>query len=508
MNEKVTLSQTSIEAKVDGRVVVVSGPFIPLGVASGNSGQGPKGDKGDTGLPGPKGDKGDKGDRGPQGIPGPKGDQGDPGPKGEQGDTGAVGPRGQKGDKGDPGAKGDQGVQGVQGLKGDQGEPGPKGDQGVPGEPGLRGQKGDKGDPGPRGDIGPQGYPGIKGDQGEIGSKGDRGDPGPKGDKGDKGDPGPKGDQGLIGPPGPIGLTGSSHNRLDNSSFWFNQRGLTSVGDDQYGFDRWYILTESGQVSISSLQDPETGAVSGIRLINPDITPKRIGLAQIIEGRHCKDLRGKQVALSGRVRGSVGIDYAILEWRGAEDAVISDVVNAWNNPTISPGNFFLGANLVVRDHQITATDTQNFISLTQGNAPVILGTDYNNIIIVFWGDAPVVQNGYIDFNRLQFEEGSPGNYNSSNLVAEFSRCCRYYWRSWIEALGGAFVSIGRYVNFPTPMRITPSVVISYRGSGFNTATTASVTDLTVNGALISATYTGGSGGHAYMRYDGEFNAEL
>ncbi|MBV9703676.1 MAG: DUF2793 domain-containing protein, partial [Methylobacteriaceae bacterium] len=94
-------------------------------------------------------------------------------------------------------------------------------------------------------------------------------------------------------------------NRLLNATFTLNQRSATSAASGAYGFDRWYVLTETGNVNLSGLTDPETGAIAGIRLTQPDASAKRIGLGQAIESANLRDLRSAAAILSGRARLSV-----------------------------------------------------------------------------------------------------------------------------------------------------------------------------------------------------------
>src|SRR6185312_15098017 len=49
----------------------------------------------------------------------------------------------------------------------------------------------------------------------------------------------------LVSPDTPAPL---ADNLLGNGGFAINQRGRSTVGDGDYDFDRWYVLTESGQV--------------------------------------------------------------------------------------------------------------------------------------------------------------------------------------------------------------------------------------------------------------------
>ncbi|HWA21133.1 MAG TPA: DUF2793 domain-containing protein, partial [Caulobacterales bacterium] len=154
--------------------------------------------------------------------------------------------------------------------------------------------------------------------------------------------------------------SGALRNRLHNAAFAVNQRGLTSAGDDAYCFDRWYVLTESGNVTVAALSHPEAGRISAIRLTQPDATAKRIGLAQIVESAHVADLRSLAVAMAARVRCSAAqaVRMAILEWTGTADSVISDVVNNWASGSYTAGGFFIaGVNVIAAGAATPAANT-------------------------------------------------------------------------------------------------------------------------------------------------------
>jgi hypothetical protein len=42
---------------------------------------------------------------------------------------------------------------------------------------------------------------------------------------------------------------------------------------------------------------------------------------------------------------STTLRYAIIEWTGTANSVTRDVVNDWNNPSFSSGNFFKAASV-------------------------------------------------------------------------------------------------------------------------------------------------------------------
>lgn len=265
-----------------------------------------------------------------------------------------------------------------------------------------------------------------------------------------------------------------------NGNFEINQRGATSVADDAYCFDRFYVLTESGNVTISALTDPEAGAPWGVRLTQPDASPKRIGLATIIESKDCRWLRSAAAALAARVKLSTGanIRYAILEHTGTADSVTSDVVSNWASATFTPSNFFIaGVNVLqtgtVAPGAATWGDIENYGA---GGAAM------NNLIGFVWTESAVAQNVTLDFSRFDLLPGAiqlPRVYRANELP----RCQRYYEKSFPMATAPA-QNTGLYgpalyanvvangtglamAHFKVTKRTTPGIFTTYNPAAAN-----------------------------------------
>lgn len=215
-------------------------------------------------------------------------------------------------------------------------------------------------------------------------------------------------------------------NRLINGCTRVNQRAVTSAADDTYIHDRWYTLTSTGNVGISTLADVEDGTPSMIRLTQPDVTAKRIGMAQIVESANCKDLRGKQVTFRlGRFRCSSAqaIRWAILEWTGTADTVTSDVVADWTSASYTSGGFFSGTTLTVAG---VGTMTPGAETLTTGDKlTATISSSMNNLIVMIWTEGTLVQNGTLDLCRMQLENGSQATeFEQRPITIEEQLCCR------------------------------------------------------------------------------------
>lgn len=268
-------------------------------------------------------------------------------------------------------------------------------------------------------------------------------------------------------------------NRLINGGFAINQRAASSSADDTYCLDRWYVLTQSGAVAASQLADPENGAPFALRLTQSQASAQRIGVAQIIESANCRDLRGALATLAGRVRRSDGGDVrcAVLEWTGAADAVVSDVVNDWTSASYSAGGFFNAANLNVLAVGETATSAAVWAKLTALSAT--FGASVNNIIIVVWSEGTMAQNATFDLNRMQFEAGgSPTPFEHRPFSVERSMCMRYFEKSfrdatepaqnvgavtgerfWLASIAGAGTQQGHDTRFQASKRVIPTMTL-------------------------------------------------
>lgn len=244
------------------------------------------------------------------------------------------------------------------------------------------------------------------------------------------------------------------------------QRNVAATADDVYFADRWYALTELGNVTPSVLTDPEPGYPFGTRLTQSNATAQRFGFAQIIEGRNCKHLRGWSGVLGARVRasGSQTIRYAILGWTGTEDAVTSDVVSNWSSASFTAGGFFKSTNLSVLAVGSQAVTANTWTSLP--NVFALMGTSFNNVIVMIWTESAQAQNFTLDCDWVQFERGSVLTPPDWRGTAELALCQRYALKiggatanNSIAAFGtGANATTAAMFYYPqTSFRATPSL---------------------------------------------------
>lgn len=265
------------------------------------------------------------------------------------------------------------------------------------------------------------------------------------------------------------------------------QRGVAATSNDVYFADRWYALTELGNVTPSVMTDPESGYPFGTRLTQSNATAQRFGFAQIIEGRNCKHLRGWSGVLGARVRasGSQTIRYAILGWTGTEDTVTSDVVNNWSSASFTAGGFFISSNLSVLAVGSQAVTANTWTSLPDLFAS--MGTSFNNIIVMVWTESAQAQNFTLDWDWVQFERGSVLTPPDWRGTAELALCRRYALK-----LGGATANIS-IAAFGTGANTTNATLFYYPQTSFRaTPSLASWDSLVIddtNGQILISALT-------------------
>lgn len=300
-------------------------------------------------------------------------------------------------------------------------------------------------------------------------------------------------------------------NPLINPAFAINQRAAASNADDTYAHDRWYVLTQTGAIAVSTVTAAEDGTPYMARLTQSQASAQRMGYAQIIEGINCKHLRGKQVTFNfERIRcsSSQAIRFAVLEWTGTEDAVTSDVVLDWTSGSYTAGGFFLASNLVVSG---VAAQTPAAATLANGTAlTVTLGSTFNNLIVFAWTEGTAAQNVTLDLAKAQINQGAVApTFQHPLMGSELALCQRYCYVGRYPSgsqtpvcYGQAGTATVAYVDhqLPVPMRSRPTGLTVSAAGDFQlwNATTGTLTCTAVayayssdNIVTISATVASG-----------------
>lgn len=242
-------------------------------------------------------------------------------------------------------------------------------------------------------------------------------------------------------------LCGLAGDVLINGDGMINERGSASgIADDTYDCDRWYTLTQTGTIAYSQLTDVADNVPFMMRMTQSQASAQRMGRAQIIEGKHCKWLRGQQVtlALRHKISSAANIRMAILEWTGTEDTVTSDVINSWTNGTYTAGNFFNSTTLTVRAVSAAISSTT---SLAEVTLTATLGSTFNNLIVVIWTEGTAAQNVTLDLAAKFAPGAAAGPWNKRDYGMERRLCARYFQRFRWDSDGVGTIPGGiGYVN--------------------------------------------------------------
>lgn len=318
-------------------------------------------------------------------------------------------------------------------------------------------------------------------------------------------------------------------NRLINGGMQVWQRRTASVGDDAYGFDRWNNLAQTAATTLSQLTDVENTTLYMMRITQGQASAQRFGTEQIIESVNCRDLRGQVVTLSARVRcsNSTTLRYALIEWTGTADTVTSDFVNNWTSSTYTAGNFFTSTSTTVTTTGSTALTANTLTTVTLSGT---VGSSMNNLVVMFWTDSTQAQNSTLDVGKVQIEIGSTATvFERRSFNDEIELCKRYYQKSFvyetepIEAnarqlnlIGAAYGTAnitGLSIPITPEMRSAPTAValkssisattaqwawLKTDGSGWNTATSTSISSSDRKFLAFSLGVSAAVGGTAYI----------
>lgn len=228
-----------------------------------------------------------------------------------------------------------------------------------------------------------------------------------------------------------------------------------AVGDDAYGLhDRWYVLSQSGNVTPSTLSDVVDGVPQMIRLTNSHGSSQRVGYAQIVSSDVARRFRGKRLTahIKGRSSASTGIRVSVLSWSGTADTITSDVVNNWTSTTFTEGNFFTNPSglsvLFAVNGALAAVDT--LYDLTASHWLADVPSDCNNLVFFVHSNATIAASATMDF-RIQIEEGaqaSPFDLRAPHVERLLAR--RRIQRKTVNSINGTiFVPLDEMAATPT-----------------------------------------------------------
>lgn len=264
----------------------------------------------------------------------------------------------------------------------------------------------------------------------------------------------------LLNPVISASVSGGA-NILLNPGFTYLQRLAASIlanANDSYGIDCWYLLS-NGNVDVVQQVAQENGQPNNVALSR--VTGTKTAQAQIVESKSSTFYRGKQLTLSARAlsAGNFVLRYAILEWTGTADSVTSDVVNNWASTTYTPGNFFLGSNLVVAGVGTTQLSSA-WTAITPLTATI--SSVCNNLIVMFWLDGTVGVGQGFSLGSTKLEMGvtaSPFVLPSQGDI--IASCQRYLYsitsNTTNDILAHGFCTGTVVASFGIPLPVIPRV---------------------------------------------------
>lgn len=259
-------------------------------------------------------------------------------------------------------------------------------------------------------------------------------------------------------------LLAGFRNKIINGDGAINQRGASSgISDDEYAHDRHYALTQSNDITVSTIDNPTDGIAHMMRLTQNNASAQRMGYAQAIESEITYGLRGKTVTLGGKLRYSnaAAVRYAVLEWTGTADSPTTDVVNDWTSGTYTGGNFFNSTTLTVTQ---VGSITPSAATITDWSMTATIGSSANNIIVMFWTEGTAAQNSTLDMRWYLVEGDATGEddpFSPRHIGQELALCDRYYQPvfSGFYAYAAGSSQIAALGDFRTPMRTGPTGIL-------------------------------------------------
>jgi hypothetical protein len=313
-----------------------------------------------------------------------------------------------------------------------------------------------------------------------------------------------------------LGFT-AGKNRIINGDFNVNQRSFTSLtlsGSEQYGFDRWTGVSNTGTVTYSAQTfTPGTAPVTGYEAANfarmvtsgQSASDAYAIISQKIES--VRTYANQTVTVSFYAKAASGTPKVALEMQQGFGSGGSAVVNTYaGQATISTAwtRYYITVAIPSISGKTIGTS-----SLLSTNFWVSAGTAFNSRT-----GSIGVQNDTIDIWGVQVEAGSTATAfqtATGTIQGELAACQRYYY---LAASGSAkAICMATYyasnevdgiINFPVSMRTAPTLsqvtgtdyYIAYRNSGndtFNSFTISYATNTAAN--IYNLTEASGTAGH-------------
>jgi hypothetical protein len=298
-----------------------------------------------------------------------------------------------------------------------------------------------------------------------------------------------------------------SHNALINGGFRFFQRQnaltLTSISNDTYGPDRWYILTQTANCETVAVvpgfidaNGYTTSQFAG-RIKQTQAAAQRMGIAQIVEGTDSQTLSAVgPVIFQAKINcsSSQPIRIAIIENNGGGvDSVTSDIVLDWTSNSYTANAFFLATNLGILGTANVTPSANTWTSISVTGTPT---TACQNFIGFIWTEGTAANGVTLDITEAGIYAGTTIRpWRPRPVQQELALCQRYYEKSYtyFVAPGTALTAGGSFSSFIATGWFVYSNTIYYKVSKRATSPGPTLySDNTAATTGVASEYDGGS----------------
>lgn len=235
--------------------------------------------------------------------------------------------------------------------------------------------------------------------------------------------------------------------------------------DNGYVADRWRVLSEtSGSVIYQTFAVGPANSWQ-YATFQGHTANLKFGTFQVIEGKNCKHLRSKAVALSFQLKVSDArlgnMKCAIIEFTGTEDSVSGDPISAWNGAGTAPT---LAANYAYISEGGTPVNLSATTSFAQYKVTATCGASLTNLAVLIWNDdATYTAADYFAIADVQLEAGAfPTPYDRQPYGQSLAECQRYFILMPNSAVfmgcRAQTAVIVFYYKTQVPMRTSPTLV--------------------------------------------------
>lgn len=296
---------------------------------------------------------------------------------------------------------------------------------------------------------------------------------------------------------------------LNGGGNWFQRTTpttATTVADDNFGPDRWNVVSQSASFQVSRDSTVRTDNTKySMKLTNNTGVQSGVGIVQFLENTETRPLLGRTVVCGGKIALSDtinpgGAQVELLGWSGTADSVTSDVVSNWTTDTRATGWSVIASASTDSDGEFQE------LAIT----PTAVPTWYSNLAVFFKttaydGFSTGMANGESYWVTeaglyIKSDSGLP-NWTQRPLEDELNACQRYYEKSGPVDLApaasmGTSGAMGYYARGAS---LTDGVWVHYRAIKRSTAPTITTYNPSAAGSAWRNQGAGADSGAATVR---------